>query len=143
MTVARRLPPLPFRPLMALPFPFSEGYYGVFGFDPGQDVTLTAIAPQYYQLSTAESITVNMVTGPLTGLDFGIRPGPDAQDLYVTQTSSACRPGFAVTQWVSYGNRGNLTTDASISYTYDPQLTYVAAVPEPTTILGQCVDMAT
>ncbi len=111
--------------------PTEAGHYGVFGFDPGQQVSLTAIPPQYYQLTTPATITVVPAVGPLDGLDFGIRPTAAAQDLYVTQTSSACRPGFNVTQWVSYGNRGNQVTDASIAYTYDPQLVYTSALPLP------------
>jgi uncharacterized repeat protein (TIGR01451 family) len=112
------------------------GTYNVFGFDPSQQMTVAAVAPQYFEFTTPDSYTFTPVSDPAADRDFGIYPMQEVQDLRVSHTSTACRPGFNVTQWVSYGNHGTLTTDATVRFVYDPQLTFVSASPEPDEVDG-------
>lgn len=74
-------------------------------------------------LDTTYTYTFAGLGDTVTGADFYLVPAP--HNLSVVNSWSAFRPGFTQTIYVGYSNTGLTPANATVTFTYDADLTYV------------------
>lgn len=87
---------------------------------------IESIAPDYYLASNSGN-----------DKDFAVSLTPNITDLSVYGYALTPRPGYDLPITMSFKNKGTILTDAIVTVTLDPKVTYLSAIPTPTQISGQ------
>lgn len=107
----------------------SSGYFSSYLFDGTYNVS--PVVPKYWEYTTFAdtTITFNNTWGSVFGLNFGVRKIDNVQDLEVYVASTAIRPGFDMTYYVSYRNVGTKIMSGQVELIIDDTLTYLSSTP--------------
>ncbi len=99
-------------------FSLANGLYQLF---PEEGVfTVTAIAPEYYELAPATQMVEFSGVGALDTLDFCLEPIAVINDLNITLLpTSEARPGFDASYQLVYRNVGTTQLSGSLTMEYD------------------------
>lgn len=91
--------------------------------------------PSYFDLTCPPSGVHDLGTQTTdsAGLDFGFFPNDTIQDLYVDGWAGVARPGQVHHIWLYAKNMGASVPNSSLTFTHDPNVTYVSASPLPST----------
>lgn len=134
-------PSLPYTTLEVSPGNFlggtgADGRYA-FGLDIGT-YSVTGIPALYQTISSSPATATFTAWQQVDSLnDVGYSLVPNIQDLVLDVTVYTNeRPGFDSPYQLSYRNAGTQTQSGSLSFTYDPAMTFVSSVPPPDVING-------
>lgn len=112
-------------------FTDPNGYYSGTVFDttaynvtaiPSPNYAISSIPPSYL-------VTTNLGTVTYPGNDFGLSPTSLIDDVTISISASRARPGFETTHWITYENTGTTLLSGTITYTFDPDLTFKSFEP--------------
>lgn len=104
---------------------------------PGSFTYTVAIGNNFYgyTVSCPSSGTYSVSTLPSNNLDFGLTC-QSGFDLNATISGWGFRPGFQANVYAMLNNYTCNSTSATATITLDPQLTFVSAVPAPSSVSG-------
>lgn len=113
----------------------STGDYSLYVWQPGT-FTVTCTTPQnpYYTtgcpVSGSHAVTFALVGDTTTGIDFGRQPiVQNVQDLTVSMTTGAARPGFQQWYYISYQNVGTVAMSDTLFFGHDSILSNIYSIP--------------
>ncbi|MEO8146187.1 MAG: T9SS type A sorting domain-containing protein [Bacteroidia bacterium] len=116
----------------------TSGY--LLGFvDTSGSYYVQLVTPAYWTVTNSPAtyaITQTHNNEKNTGIDFGIAPIGNVNDLSINGTMSTARPGFSSHITLNYKNIGTTTLSDTVAISLDSNLTYVSAVPTPIVVNG-------
>ncbi|MEO8069435.1 MAG: T9SS type A sorting domain-containing protein [Flavobacteriales bacterium] len=133
---------LPGIQLVATPGAYVSGSLANGTYELSLQPAAYVLTPVYYYPYVASITPPSIAIAPqsntdvLPGNDFGITFMPNVQDLIAYFSSTEARPGFNTTCWVGYLNYGTQVQDGSVSFTIDPQLSFVSSTVPPDVVNG-------
>ena len=121
----------------------SNGNYQLAYSDSLQTYNVSVIPPLYWvQTIPASSTTVNPSSQSTSGINFGVAPLPGITDMRIFASASNIRPGSNSIVYLNYCNAGTDTISDTITYTFDPLLTFINSLPPPDVINGNIIQWA-
>jgi uncharacterized repeat protein (TIGR01451 family) len=91
---------------------------------------ISPVVPLYWQHTTSDTtIVFNNTWDIVSGLEFGLKALDDIQDLDISVASTAIRPGFDLTYFVTYRNVGTKVMSGQVDLIIDDTLTYLSSNP--------------
>ncbi len=97
--------------------------------------TISYNAPIHWQSTTNDTVLINIPNSGDT-IYFGIKAIDNIHDLRINMVGSATRANFEAIHWINYANIGTLNETGSVVMNLDDRVSYVSAIPTPTSING-------
>ncbi len=120
-------------------FTNNDGYYH-FVAEPGNYTV--SFVPQPFWFSTTDDyiLSIDSVDHLVDSIDIGVFTSESIPDVAMYLTGGSTRAGFDTHYWLTYKNWGTVNTSGTISFEYDPLLTYVSSTVIPSSIIGNILE---
>lgn len=115
----------------------ANGNYNLAFLDSSQSCQINhQLKPYRTHTSTPTTYNITPSINGTTGFDFGVYATPGINDMSIYTSPAIARPGFDCSYNINWNNPGTITQTDTITFTYDPALTYLNATPTPLSVNG-------